>query len=74
MSDSHDQSYYEIALTNRQVMSIFVVLLICILLSFLGGVWLGRDAGASVDWDLGGSVRLSRRAPSQDGIPTFRAR
>jgi len=49
VSDSHDQSYYEIALTNRQVMSIFVVLLTCILLSFLGGVWLGRDAGASVE-------------------------
>jgi cell division septation protein DedD len=49
VSDSHDQSYYEIALTNRQVMSIFVVLLICILVSFLGGVWLGRDADASVE-------------------------
>lgn len=49
MSDSHDQSYYEIALTNRQVMSIFVVLLTCILLSFLGGVWLGRGADASVE-------------------------
>jgi len=48
VSDSHDQSYYEIALTNRQVMSIFVVLLICVLASFLGGVWLGRDADASV--------------------------
>lgn len=49
MSDSHDQSYYEIALTNRQVMSIFVVLLVCVLLSFLGGVWLARDAEPSVE-------------------------
>lgn len=49
MSDSHDQSYYEIALTNRQVMSIFVVLLICILAAFLSGVWLGRDADAAVE-------------------------
>lgn len=49
MSNSHDQSYYEIALTNRQVMSIFVVLLVCILVAFLGGVWLGRDADAGVE-------------------------
>ncbi|MCP4203830.1 MAG: SPOR domain-containing protein [bacterium] len=49
MSASSDQSYYEIALTNRQVMSIFVVLLICILAAFLGGVWLGRDADAAVE-------------------------
>lgn len=49
LSDSHDQSYYEIALTNRQVMSIFVVLLVCVLVSFLGGVWLGRDADATVE-------------------------
>jgi cell division septation protein DedD len=49
VSDSHDQSYYEIALTNRQVMSIFVVLLVCVLGAFLGGVWLGRDAGAAVE-------------------------
>lgn len=49
MSESHDQSYYEIALTNRQVMSIFVVLLVCVLASFLGGVWLGRDAEPKVE-------------------------
>ena len=48
MKDSHDQSYYEIALTNRQVMSIFVVLLGCVLAAFLGGVWLGRGAEAGV--------------------------
>lgn len=48
MSDSHDQSYYEIALTNRQVLSIFVGLLVCMLVSFLGGVWLGQNADQSV--------------------------
>lgn len=42
MSDSREQSYYEIALTNRQVMTIFVVLLVCVLAAFLGGVWVGR--------------------------------
>jgi cell division protein FtsN len=38
-----EQSYYEIALTNRQVMTIFVVLLFCLLVAFLSGVWVGRE-------------------------------
>ncbi len=46
MSDGREQSYYEIALTNRQVMSIFVVLLLCLLTAFASGVWVGRDGGA----------------------------
>lgn len=48
MSDSREQSYYEIALTNRQVMTIFVVLLVCVLAAFLGGVWVGRGDPAVV--------------------------
>ncbi len=48
MSDSREQSYYEIALTNRQVMTIFVVLLVCVLAAFLGGVWVGRGDSAVV--------------------------
>ena len=48
MSDPREQSYYEIALTNRQVMTIFVVLLICVLAAFLGGVWVGRGDGVTV--------------------------
>ena len=47
MSETRDQSYYEIALTNRQVMSIFIVLLVCLLASFVSGVWIGRQ-GAGV--------------------------
>lgn len=42
MSDSNEPSYYEIALTNRQVLVAFVILLLAVLLAFLGGVWLGR--------------------------------
>lgn len=42
MSDTHEPSYYEIALTNRQVLIAFVVLLLCVLAAFVGGVWLGR--------------------------------
>lgn len=40
------QSYYEIALTSRQVMTVFVVLLVAILASFLSGVWVGRQGSA----------------------------
>ena len=44
MSAEHESSYYEIALTNRQVLTIFVVLLTCLVAAFLSGVWIGRDA------------------------------
>lgn len=48
VSDSRQQSYYEIALTNRQVMGVFVVLLVCVLGAFLAGVWVGREGLAVV--------------------------
>ena len=41
MSD-YESSYYEIALTNRQVLVAFVILLACLLGSFFAGVWVGR--------------------------------
>ena len=44
VTDSHEPSYYEIALTNRQVLVAFVVLLLCLLGSFFSGVWVGRGA------------------------------
>lgn len=44
MSDHHEPSYYEIALTNRQVLAAFVVVLACVLAAFVAGVWVGRDA------------------------------
>lgn len=47
MSDAREQSYYEIALTNRQVMSIFIVLLVCLLASFVSGVWIGRQGNGA---------------------------
>ena len=44
MSNSHEPSYYEIALTNRQVVVAFVVLLACLLTAFFSGVWVGRGS------------------------------
>lgn len=42
MSQSHEPSYYEIALTNRQVLIVFVVLLVCVVAAFFSGVWVGK--------------------------------
>jgi len=41
-NEQHEPSYYEIALTNRQVMAAFVILLLCVLGAFFSGVWVGR--------------------------------
>lgn len=47
MSDYNEPSYYEIALTNRQVMVAFVIVLGCLVVAFLAGVWVGRGPGAA---------------------------
>jgi cell division protein FtsN len=41
-TEPREPSYYEVALTNRQVLVAFVVLLTCLLAAFLSGVWVGR--------------------------------
>lgn len=46
-SDSREPSYYEVALTNRQVLVAFVALLSCLLAAFLSGVWLGRGGATA---------------------------
>jgi cell division septation protein DedD len=43
VAEPHEPSYYEIALTNRQVVVAFVVLLTCLLGAFFSGVWIGRE-------------------------------
>ncbi|MCB1057928.1 MAG: SPOR domain-containing protein [Acidobacteria bacterium] len=45
MSDAEEPSYYEIALTNRQVLIAFTILLVCMLTSFFAGLWVGRGDG-----------------------------
>ena len=39
--------YYEIALTNRQVVVAFIILLVCLLSAFFSGVWIGREGTAA---------------------------
>jgi len=41
-SESREPSYYEVALTNRQVLVAFVALLTCLVAAFFSGVWIGR--------------------------------
>ena len=48
MTQSHEPSYYEIALTNKQVLIVFVVLLVCIVAAFFSGVWIGRQDSSPV--------------------------
>ena len=57
MSDVNETSYYEIALTNRQVVVAFVILLTLVLAVFLTGVWVGRD----------GQPRVVHAEPAQPG-------
>jgi len=40
--EPNEPSYYEVALTNRQVLAAFVVLLSCLLIAFFSGIWIGR--------------------------------
>jgi cell division septation protein DedD len=47
LSESQEPSYYEIALTNRQVLVAFVVLLACVLAAFFAGVWVGKGSPAA---------------------------
>lgn len=54
MSDEqHEPSYYEIALTGKQVTGAFVVVLVCLLVAFFAGVWIGRGAPREVLADDG---------------------
>lgn len=41
----HEGSYYEISLTHRQVMWVFIVLLACVAAAFFAGLWLGQEPG-----------------------------
>lgn len=44
VSNVHEPSYYEIALTNRQVVVAFVILLTCLIAAFFSGIWIGRES------------------------------
>jgi cell division septation protein DedD len=49
VSDQYEPSYYEIALTGRQVLVAFVILLVCMVAAFFSGVWIGRGGDTADD-------------------------
>lgn len=44
MNEYQEETHYQVALTNRQVLTAFVVLLMCLFVAFFAGVWIGRGA------------------------------
>lgn len=63
MTNSHEPSYYEIALTNRQVVVAFVILLICLVSAFFSGLWIGRESTARAQG------QMARNAPPENAEP-----
>ncbi len=66
MSHSHEPSYYEIALTNRQVLVVFVVLLLCVVAAFFSGVWVGRGDAADAAVAAADTGSADSEAPVSD--------
>lgn len=64
MNESYEPSYYEIALTGRQVLVAFVILLVCLVAAFFSGVWVGRG-GAEAGGDE--PARVEAPAPAEEG-------
>lgn len=67
MSEPHEPSYYEIALTNRQVVVAFVILLVCLLSAFFSGVWIGRESTARAMEQIARNSPPPESQPKQEG-------
>jgi cell division protein FtsN len=63
VSEPHEPSYYEIALTNRQVVVAFVILLVCLLSAFFSGVWIGRESTVRAQ------EQIARNSPPPESQP-----
>ena len=49
MSEIHEETHYQLALTNRQVLTAFVILLGCLFVAFFAGVRIGRSVLSGAD-------------------------
>lgn len=67
VSNSHEPSYYEIALTNRQVVVAFVILLVCLLSAFFSGVWLGRESTMRSQEQLAQNLGAAQTQEKKEG-------
>ena len=67
MTNSHEPSYYEIALTNRQVVVAFVILLVCLLSAFFSGVWIGRESTMRSQEQLAQNLGAAQTQEKKEG-------
>jgi cell division septation protein DedD len=67
VTQSHEPSYYEIALTNRQVLIVFVVLLICVVAAFFSGVWVGKRDDVSPVMEMAQQDSEGAAATTEEG-------
>lgn len=65
MSPSREPTYYEIALTHRQVVMFFVLVLACLLASFFLGVWVGEGEELTQEARLGEPAELTAPGPGE---------
>jgi DedD protein len=65
LTNSHEPSYYEIALTNRQVVVAFVILLLCLVSAFFSGLWIGRESSARAQEQIVRNVPPTPAAPQE---------
>ena len=70
MTELDEASYYEIALTNRQVLVAFVILLVCMLTSFFAGLWAGRG-GIPIASPDPAQILAEQAPPPDDGLEEF---
>jgi len=65
LTNSHEPSYYEIALTNRQVVVAFVILLVCLVSAFFSGLWIGRESAARAQEQIAQGTQAVPAAPPE---------
>jgi len=75
-TDAHEPSYYEIALTNGQVLVAFVLILGSVFGAFLCGVWVGKGSNSLLARELGGDAGRGEKAAAAgekiDDLESFR--
>lgn len=71
-ADGREGSYYELALTNRQVFVAVVLFLASLSGAFLGGIWFARDASPRSIVAPGGATPAAAAKPSPEGLDEYR--
>lgn len=72
--DEHEPSYYEIALTGKQVTGAFVVVLVSLLVAFFSGVWIGSGAPREVLDATAAAAAVEAPAKASNELSFFKDR